>query len=230
MQQEDPKKQAELERLMTAARVHRRRGDYEQAEQAIKRALELDPDNPEAREFAADMLFARGALEVAAEEYKRLFTEDKTRTSVEEKYARAIVQIAEGKRQKELLLDMLEHPAKSGIPARNPIYAAMLSLAPGFGHAYCGQVVKGVVLFVGTMLCWLIFYALAPNVPGPSDLDPRALANQGGPVSWFLKNLSAPALAFACIAVFLHIYALIDAPVLAGKLRDRDGKQSAEPQ
>lgn len=228
MQQEDLKKQVELERLMTAAHVHRHRGDYGQAVQAIRRVLDLEPDNPDAREFAADMLFAKGELEAAAEEYKRLFTEDRARTAAEEKYARAIVQIAEGKRQKELLREMIEHPAKFRTPARNPLYAAMLSLAPGFGHAYCGQVVKGAVLFVGAVAAWIIFITLAPHVPGPSELDPRALAGQGGPVSWFFRNLGAPALAFACIAVFLHIYALIDAPVIAGKLRNLEGEACPE--
>ena len=235
MQQEDVRKQAELERLMTAARVHRRRGDYEQAEQTIKRALEIDESNADAREFAADILFAKGALEVAAEEYKRLFTEDKARISAEEKYARAIVQIAESKRQKELLREMLEHPSSFRVPTRQPIYAALLSLAPGLGHAYCGRVIKGVVLFVATVLSWWLFSMLAGTVDdsGLSDRvrESITLARR---VNVFL---TPGTLFFGCIAVFLHIYALIDAPILAGKLREREGedhpeqsRRTAEPQ
>jgi lipopolysaccharide biosynthesis regulator YciM len=45
LQQEDLRKQAEFDRLMTAASVYRRRGDYGQAEQAIRmrRAVLGDP-------------------------------------------------------------------------------------------------------------------------------------------------------------------------------------------
>ena len=38
------KKQADFDRLLTAAHVHRRRGDYGEAERTIAQALELQPD------------------------------------------------------------------------------------------------------------------------------------------------------------------------------------------
>ena len=49
------------------------------------------------------MLFANGKIEEAAREYKSIFTEDPTRVSAEEKFAKATLQIAEGVRQQNLL-------------------------------------------------------------------------------------------------------------------------------
>ncbi len=158
----DLKKQVEFERLTTAAYVYRKRGDYESAAQAINQALQINPSDLEAQEFAADILLARGKLEEAASAYKSIFEADRSRASAEEKYAKAIVLIAEGRRQQELLKEMLENPAKFRKPARSPVVAALLSIAPGFGHIYCGQLYKGIALFLGVMLSWLLFYATRP--------------------------------------------------------------------
>lgn len=202
---------AEFERLTTAARVYRMRGDYPEAENSIRRALEIRPDDLDAQEFAADMILARGELEQAAAEFKRIHEAAPGRASAEEKYARVIVQIAEARRQRELLREMLDNPSKFRPPARSPLAAAVLSAAPGFGHIYCGQLVKGIVLFVGTMLAWLLFYALSP--PVQSYLPPPERTMR------FVQDLSPAAILFVCIAVFSHVYAFVDAAVLADKHR-----------
>lgn len=205
------REQAEFERLSTAARVYRMRGSFSEAEESIRRALEIRPDDVEAQEFAADMLLARGELDRAAAEYKRIHEANPDRASAEEKYARAILQIAEAKRQRELLQEMLENPSRFRPPARSPLVAALLSVAPGFGHIYCGYLVKGIVLFSATMLAWLIFYALSP--PVQAYLPPPARTMQ------FAQDLSPAAILFLCIAVFSHVYAFVDAAVLADKSR-----------
>ena len=162
---DDVRKQAEYERLMHLAHVNRMRGDYAQAAVQIKQALELRPDDLDAREFAADILFARGELEKAAEHYKAIHEADPSRASAEEKFAKATLQIAEGKRQKDLLRMMIEDPtafrSQYQPPPRRPVVAAILSGIPGLGHVYCGQLVKGIVIFAGSALCWLLFFALA---------------------------------------------------------------------
>ena len=210
---DDARKQAEFDRLMTAARVHRMRGDYKQAEQTINQALVLCPSDIAAQEFAADMLCARGELEKAAAEYKRLIEQDKTRASIEDKYARAMLQIAEGKRQKDLLQYMLDNPGKYRPPARNPLIAAIISVAPGFGQMYCGKLTRGIVLCSLTMLSWLVFYLLAPNT---SDLVVK------DKLSFFLHNLDPLAILFACFAFAMHVFALVEAAVLAGKSNEKD--------
>ncbi len=229
---EDPKKQAEFERLITAAHVYRRRGDYDRAREAIDAALQLKPSDMEAREFAADIVYARGDIQAAAEEYKRIYEQDASRTSAEEKYARAIVQIAEGKRQQELLREMLENPARFRTPPRSPLVAGLLSVAPGFGHVYCGQLVKGIVLFLAAMFSWVLFYAFAPKSPyaGLSDQITQNITTADR-VNTFMTNLSAPAILFACIAFFVQIYAFADAPAAASKMREKhESGQSADPE
>ena len=218
---EDVRKQAEFERLFRAAHVSRTRGDYEQAHELIRRALEIRPSDSEAREFAADLLFARGELEKAAEEYKSIFEADPSRTSAEEKFAKATLQIAEGKRQKELLRLMVEDPeafrSTYELPPRSPVLAALLSGIPGLGHIYCGQTVKGIVLFLITTLSWLLFFALRPNVGGLGD-----------PIVRFVHNLDAFAVIFLCAAVFTHMYAFVDAAVTAERV-SKGLRDLAEP-
>ena len=208
----DIKKQAEFDRLMAAASTSRMRGDYQQANALIKQALLVNPTDHVAREFAADMIYAHGDIEAAADAYKALLDEDKSLASVEAKYARAILQLAEGERQKALLQEMLENPARFRTPARSPLVAAVLSAAPGFGHIYCGQLVRGVVFFVTTVISWLLFYAFSPPVPPYPDMNARIMQ--------FLKNMDPAAIIFAMVGMFLHIYALVDATVQAGKTRE----------
>ncbi|MCL4500073.1 MAG: tetratricopeptide repeat protein [Chloroflexi bacterium] len=217
---DDIRKQAEFDRFMSAARVERMRGDYTRAAASVQQALKIWPEDPGAREFAADVLLALGQLEKATEVYKELFQEDATRASAEEKYAKVTLQVAEGKRQKELLLHVADHPAKFAPAPRSPLIAALLSSAPGFGQIYCGQFVKGVVLFVVSMISWFFFYLSSPDVSNVPEQMRMAT---------FIKNMNPLAVIFACIAVSLQVYAFVDAPVYASKLRDKETKSLTEP-
>src|SRR5450759_4255915 len=96
-------KKAEFDRLMTAATVYRKRGDYAQATQAVKQALQILPDNIDAREFAADMINAHGDVQKASEHYKAILETEPGRASAEAKYAKAILELAEAERQRELV-------------------------------------------------------------------------------------------------------------------------------
>ncbi|MCE5198850.1 MAG: tetratricopeptide repeat protein [Armatimonadota bacterium] len=215
------KKQAEFERLMTAAHVHRRRGDYGAAETAVSQALELCPADLDAQEFAADMLFARGELEVASDAYKRMFESDSSRISAEKKYAQTIIQISEGRRQQDLLRQMIENPGKYSAPKRSALIAFLISIAPGFGQIYCGQFNKGIVLFTTTMIAWFLFAVSTPDVSG-LDASHR--------LSVFLQSLSPLSVILACIATFIHIYAMVDAPVYISKhQQSSDPKSLSEP-
>lgn len=235
MAQQDPnevRRKEEFEYHLRAARIHRTRGDYAAAQSEIDRALQIRPDDAEAREFAADILFARGEWEQAAQAYKEIYEQDHSRTSAEEKYARVTVQLAEGTRQRELLKEMLEHPSRFRLPARSPLVAAILSGIPGLGHVYVGQFIKGVALFLAATICWLLFYALAPSLSDTVYLADRIRESwtTSYRITYFAKNLSAPAVLFLCLAVFTHVYAFVDAAVLAGKTREQSSPASlAEP-
>jgi len=208
-------KKAEFDRLMTAATVYRRRGDYAHATISVKQALALFPDSIDAREFAADMLYAHGDVKRASEHYKAILEAEPGRASAEAKYAKAILELAEADRQRELVKEMLENPAKRpAIPPRNPTVAALLSIAPGFGHIYCGQYLMGVGLFAGWVLAWLLFFATLDSSAGVS----------------VVKKLTAPAAAFGCLAAAVHIYSIIGSAREAEKSKRGMGTDPSEPE
>lgn len=209
-------KRTEFDRLMTAANVFRRRGDYGQATASVKQALQLFPDNLDAQEFAADMIYAHGDVEKASEYYKAILEADVLRVSAEEKYAKAILDLAEGKRQQGLLKERLENPEKyRSQHTRKPTIAALLSIAPGFGQIYCGHYYKGMGLFGGWVLAWLFFFAtLNPSVGVQAT-----------------QKLSAASLMFGCVAAALHIYSIVSAAGEAEKLgKGKNGKDPSEPE
>lgn len=208
----DATKKAEFDRLMTAATVFRRRGDYGQATQSVKEALQILPDDIAAREFAADMIYAHGNVEKAAEHYKSILEEEPGRASAEEKYAKAVLELSEAKRQKDLLKLMVGNPAKfKPVSPKNSTLAVLLTIAPGLGHMYCGEIVKGLGIFGVWLVSCLLFVF---------TLDPGAGTAQ---------RVTTASVIFACIAGSVHIYALLGAAQSAEKTKGKD-KNPAEPQ
>ena len=204
-------KKAEFDRLMTAANVYRRRGDYAHATVSVRQALAILPDDLDAREFAADMIYAHGDVAKASEHYKAILEADPGRASAEEKYAKTVIELAEADRQRELIAEMIENPSKRpAIAARNPTIAALLSIAPGFGHIYCGQYALGVALFVGWVLAWALFFVTLN--PGTESVT---------------RKLTGPAAAFLCLAGAVHLYAIISSAREAEKTKR--GNDPSEP-
>lgn len=203
-----------FDRLMTAASVHRRRGDYAEATEAIKQALQIFPDDLDAREFAADMIQAHGDLQKAADHYKAILEIEPKRASTETKYAKAILEIAEGKRQRELVQYMLKNPTQTRVRRRNPAVAALLSIAPGFGHIYCGLYAVGAALFGVWILSWMLFFWTLGDSVGVQ----------------ITKKLTAASTAFACIAAALHIYTLVSAAQHAERINAKDQSINADPE
>lgn len=222
MNLEDVRKKAEFDKQMSAARVYRMRGDYAQAAEAVRQALHIIPDDLEATEFAADLVAARGDLEKAAEIYKGIFEADKSRVSAEDKYAKTILQMAEDKYQTDRMTDMVNNPAKyrAVIGPRNPLVASLLSIAPGFGQMYCGQLVKGIVIFVSVIVLWFFFNLLSPVVKYYPESQRIQL---------FFHNLPSLAVFFAMAAISIHTYAFVDAAVSANKLSAKETKPGSEP-
>jgi tetratricopeptide (TPR) repeat protein len=208
----DPRKQAEFDRLMGLAHINRRRGEYLQADDLVRQALEVIPGNLDARELAADLLYARGQWPEASEAYKSIFTQDASRGAAEEKYAKVLLQISEGKRQKDLLQDMLEHPEAHQAPERSPLAAAVLSGIPGLGHVYCGEAIKGVVILAITAVSWFLFLVLRPDVSFyPPD---QRMAR-------FAQNMDPLSIIFLLLALSVHAYAVVNAAVIADRINAR---------
>jgi tetratricopeptide (TPR) repeat protein len=210
----DRRTRAEFDRLMNLAQINRRRGEYKQADELLRQALELIPTDLDARELAADLLYAHGKWPEAAEAYKLIYEEDASRTAAEEKYAKVLLQIAEGKRQQDLLRNLIEHPeAAEHMPDRSPAIAALLSGIPGLGHVYCGEAVKGAVILLVTGLSWFLFLILRPDVSAYPTLDMR--------ISRFMHDMDPMAIIFLLVALSVHAYAIVNAAVIADKLNNK---------
>lgn len=211
------KQQVDFDRYMSLANGFRAKGDYRQAEEMLIQALSLFPDNLDAREFAADVLMARGEVEKAAEHYRSLFSEENPRASAEEKYARAVIEIAEAKRQRMLLDQMLEDPKKFRKQTANPYLAAALSIAPGFGHIYSGRLKKGVTLFCVALFCWIMMYILIPAPDLTAGIQVRA-------THFFNSLLSFPTFIFVAGSLGIGVYAIFDASFTV----DRERRKQAQ--
>lgn len=209
----DATKKAEFDRLMTAATVFRRRGDYGQATLTVKQALQICPEDLAAREFAADMIYAHGDLEKAAEHYKAILEIEPSRTSAEEKYAKAVLEMSEGQRQKELSKLMLENPTKfRPVQPKNPGLAVLLTIAPGLGHIYCGELARGLGIFgIWLVSCMLFMFTLDPGASS-------------------VQRVTTSSVVFACIAGSIQIYALLSAAQAAEKTKSDKDKDPSEPQ
>lgn len=206
---------SEFDRLMTAARVYRRRDDYAAATKAVQQALTILPDDLDAREFAADMIYAHGDLQKAIDYYKAILETDPKRASAETKYAKTILELAEGHRQRELVQQMLENPTRLQVAHRNPAIAALLSIAPGFGHIYCGLYTVGIALFCGWVFAWMLFFWTLGESVGVQ----------------MTSRLTAASTAFACIAAALHIYALVGAAQQAERINSGlNADKSSDPE
>lgn len=206
----NPATAAEFDRLFTLAQINRRRGDYAQAAEQVAQALALWPDNLDAQELAADILYAQGKWEESLGRYKAIRDKDPTRASAEEKFARVTLQIAEGQRQQELMKQILENPEAYRPPRRNPVAAAVLSGIAGLGHVYCGNLRKGAILFAATTLSWLIFLSLTPPIAAYPSAADRIVR--------FTQDMGVMAWVFVLLALLLQMYAIVDAAVTAERM------------
>lgn len=108
---------------------------------------------------------------------------------------------------------------------KSPGLAVLLSLVPGLGHVYVGQLAKGIALFVAASAGWVLL-VVAPAVAGPLSL-------LNGGADWFALGgvvVTAPLYLFV-IGPALVIYSMADSYRLA---RNRNatldaGAASAQP-
>lgn len=211
---EEIERKAEIDRLMSRANVHRMRGELIEAEDCSREALELDERRLDAREFLADMLYARGQLDRASEEYKSLIERRPPDLNLEAKYAKVILEIGEREHEKVIAQEMLESPEKFKSPEKHPAWAFGLSaLAPGVGQMYNGERSKGGII--------LGIYVLLLTVVAMSSVAVKNLFDNFKAMLVPVKSQPPPVDVFAALMVallmFLYIYAVIDAPISASK-------------
>lgn len=222
----DPEKiqrQSEISKLMSSANVHRMRGDYLAAEDVCRQALALDENCVSVRELLADMLYARGQLDKAAEEYKKVTEALPGHKSAETKYAKLMLEIGENDYERRMAAEMLANPHKFAAP-KHPLGAALLSaLVPGAGQIYNRETIKGAIL-IGIFFFSMLMLAMSPDTQNVF----KALKMLFVPESAKLvPPIGAMVYLFGFILLFVYIYAIIDAPIAAGKMKDSEPKAGA---
>jgi len=128
---------------------------------------------------------------------------------------------------------MLESPRDLARPERSPILSMLLSIiAPGFGHFYLGELVKGAVVLGVFILCCVVL-ALAS---GTKELIRQFLIlitlGYGMPVEGPKEPIGLVSVFFSGILIFTYIYAVVDAPLIASKralLRRREQESQPKP-
>lgn len=212
VEQDDIRRKAEIDKLISLSNVHRLRGELLEAEDACRKAIELDESDAALRELLGDVLYARGQLESARDEFRKALDIDPSRASAETKFAKVVLEIGEMEYGKKLAMEMLENPSKFQTP-HSPLAAFILSITPGLGQLYLGEYVKGGII-LGVFTFSLLMLAAAKE-----DLKAtlRALGSIFKPVGETGVPLSGVAIVFLSIIVFLYIYAVIDVAVTASK-------------
>jgi tetratricopeptide (TPR) repeat protein len=225
---EEIKRSAEIDRLISKVNLHRMRSEYIEAEDACRRALLLDESRADVRELLGDMLYARGQLENAMQEYKRVMESGPGFASAETKYAKVVLEMGQNEYDRRIAQEMIENPKKLAEGPKHPLLAFILSaLVPGMGQVYNCEIVKGAIL-IGAFMLSLLVLALSPIETGNLLRALGVFLYPAG--SETPRNLPIGPLVvlFAAVLVFIYIYAVIDASIGAAKTTDHKRK-SAEP-
>jgi len=200
-------RERELARLLAKANLHRLRGQPLEAEDTCRQALQLNPEDVLIREMLGDALSDAGKLKAALAEYRTALDHAPGKESLEKKFAKVTLGIADQEREKTMAQDMMLNPHKYAPRERSPVVAFISSVVPGLGQLYNGEIVKAAVIF-GTFLLFILSYAfLQRGYPAGSITD----------LSSFLYFTSPVVQMTGLVFIIAYLYGLVDAPITAGK-------------
>lgn len=214
MERISPEQEQEIERLLALAHLQRIRGQWVEAEDTCRKAVDIAPKEINAREMLADVLHECGKLDMARSEYHTIMELSPENPPIEKKFAKVTLEIAEHEREKMIAMDMLQHPHKYVHRHRNPLWAMLLSaFLPGLGQFYNGDMLKASVAF-GSFLLFIICAAVLPH-QNSSSINIVVL----------FANIHPVAQVLGIIALILYVTGMIDAPIVAEKF-NKSGKKS----
>lgn len=202
----ESKQKQEADRLLALANVQRLREQYVEAEDTCRKALEVAPSDVFLMEMLADILQERGKPEDALAVYKSAMETAPGRASLETKYAKLVIEIAERERNKAIAEDMINNPHKYVIRKKNPAIAFIAAaVVPGLGQLYNGETIKAGILF-GVFLVFLVTWA----------------ATQGGygttrSIEQFFASTNPLVLILGFLAGISYLYGVFDAVFTASK-------------
>ena len=232
----------EAEKLLRAAHVARLRGDRPAAEDRVRQALQMKPDDPEAHAILGEMLLESGEAQAAIDELKRAMELKPGVVRYEAGYAKATLAVAEAERKKAMALS-LATGARAPQSARNPTLATLASLfIPGGGQLYNGQLGKAVfflLLVLVTAAISIGFSISQAHRFGSSDataIVDRITSgdDESGPsggsglpsLKDFTKAISPIGMVFALISLIAWVWNFIDAGVVANRLNREESAKT----
>ena len=217
----------EATKLLRVAHVAQMRGDVKTAEDRVRQALQIKPDDAEAYAVLGEMLLARSDAPGALEQFKRAKELRPDVDRYEAGYAKATLAVAEIERRKAMAVNAAALGSTPVAP-RNPMLATMASLViPGAGQAYNGQWAKAALF----LLVWLATVGLYVGLGGlqvvkffRSDFAPQyeAANNPDNPgvtgIKLNVKDAVSPAsIVFGIVNLFVWVACFIDAGVVASR-------------
>jgi hypothetical protein len=175
----------------------RHRGDLTAADKILAEVVEKYPDHPEAVLLNAEALERAGKLKEARDLLAPIVSGEKKTLSAERKHAELVLKVAERDSLVSFALNdnLSSYLNPEGVRKSAGTAAFFSMLCPGFGQAYNGHFLKGIVFAVVAVLAWLGLLNLG-------------ILN-GKVTGWFLPSLLALA--------GVYLVAIIDAAVVAGK-------------
>ncbi len=177
------------EKALLEARLFTRRNRYNAALEKARSAVELTPGDAGALEAYGDTLQALGRVDDALFAYSRARELNPSLTSADKKYAELLV---------------LQTPISSSLMIEEPrsarLAVIMSMFLPGWGQIYNQEPVKGWILIVITVVCWLLM--ISQYVP--LSINPMFIT-------------------VSSVLVATFIYAVVDANLGASRRHRRSG-------
>jgi tetratricopeptide (TPR) repeat protein len=208
VQRLDPDYEA-IQTAISKAHALKQRGNSAEAEKILEDVLETYPDHPAAIEAKADILIGQGKTEEAKNLLAELVAKHPEFTGAERKYAELVLKAAE---KEWIVAQAMSGDLSSFGPGgakRNAGAAAFLSMMlPGFGQIYVGEMARGIVFAVVSILLWVGLFSLG--------LGPKLRLE---PAFWplFVGLLA------------IYIVSMIDAAVAAGRMSPPLRKERPAP-
>jgi len=136
-----------VERALTAANLHRRRGDWEAAWRALDDALVMAPEHPPLLEMMGQLNLDEEQYAAAAQCFRKALELEPGRAASEVGYAQATLLLKEA--------EVGGEAADTILAGREPSDAMMRSaIVPGMGQAYAGEAARGAVFLVPWAVLW----------------------------------------------------------------------------
>lgn len=177
MRSEPVDRAATVDRMLTRARLERRRGQFAAAWQALDDALLLAPDSPDVLEEMGYLNLDEGEPEAAAQCFRRVLDLSPGRAGAEIGLGNATIEATRA----ELAEAQDDQPDTSALAKRSGSHAATLSsLLPGLGQMYATEFGRGWAFLLAAMPCWYLTFwgVMSRIIPGAKEA-PAALLSLG---------------------------------------------------